>query len=302
MFLFLFFIISVINSQDCLGGELRSKESFTYGRFEVRMKSAQGNGYVSSFFTYHDFWSTSYNGDWQNYINEIDIEFTGNLDHSIQFTTHHPGPWSQTQILPLNYNPHQEYHDYAFEWTPNSVKWFVNNVEIYNQNQSIVDDLVYPQKIMMNLWSAIYQDWVGEWNPETMPVNSFYDYVKYYAYTEGSGNYGTDNNFTLLWEDHFNAMNENRWEEATHGFDGNYCQFDPLNVLFHNGKMILFATDSQYILGDVNNDMALNITDVVSIVNMILDFSEIVNIADYNQDNMLNVVDLIFIIDVILNQ
>ena len=35
------------------GGELYTKESFLYGRFEVRMKSAEGGGIVSSFFLYN---------------------------------------------------------------------------------------------------------------------------------------------------------------------------------------------------------------------------------------------------------
>ena len=125
-----FFLLNFLNAQECLGGELRTIESYTYGRFEVRMKPAIGDGYVSSFFTYHDFWETPY-GTWQTYINEIDIEFTGNLDNSIQFTTHHPGPWSSTQIYELDFNSHTEYHNYAFEWTPTYVKWFVDGIEVF---------------------------------------------------------------------------------------------------------------------------------------------------------------------------
>ena len=49
------YLLHILNSQECLGGELRTIESYLYGRFEVNMKSAEGNGYVSSFFTYHDF-------------------------------------------------------------------------------------------------------------------------------------------------------------------------------------------------------------------------------------------------------
>ena len=80
MQLFLFILIyffTSLNAQQCLGAELRTIDSYTYGRFEVRMKPATGDGYVSSFFTYHDFWGTSYNGAWQTYINEVDIDFTG---------------------------------------------------------------------------------------------------------------------------------------------------------------------------------------------------------------------------------
>ena len=33
------------------GGELRTLQDYRYGRFEVRMKSAAGDGVISSFFT-----------------------------------------------------------------------------------------------------------------------------------------------------------------------------------------------------------------------------------------------------------
>ena len=69
----------------------------------------------------------------------------------------------------------------------------------------------------------------------------------------------------------------------------------------HNGKLILQATQTDYILGDVNNDSILDIIDIVSIVSMILSYNIPVNVADYNQDNSLNIIDLIFIIDSILS-
>ena len=62
----------------------------------------------------------------------------------------------------------------------------------------------------------------------------------------------------------------------------------------------MIVSDISYILGDVNNDMILNIIDIIHIVNMILNFEDIINVADYNQDNSLNILDLIFIIDQIL--
>ena len=246
------YLICSIQSQECLGGELRTLDSFLYGRFEVNMKSTQGDGYVSSFFTYHDHWGNSNPEEWSLLTNEIDIEMTGNLDGSIQFTTHHPGDpnsWSYSDIIEVDFNPHIEFHDYAFEWTPYSIKWFIDGTEVYSQNQNIVDDLIYPQKIMMNLWSAVWFDWVGQWNAESLPQNSYYNFVKYYEYTPGQGSYGSNNNFSLSWIDEFDTFDESRWEEATHGFNGNNCQFNPINVIVHNGQMILIASEINYNIG-----------------------------------------------------
>ena len=190
------YFLNPLNGQECLGGELRTIDSYLYGRFEVNMKSAAGGGYVSSFFTYHDHWEDSSPDEWGLLTNEIDIEMTGNQDASVQFTTHHPGEpnsWSYGEIIDVDFNPHIDFHDYAIEWTPYSIKWFVDNIEVYSQDQNIVDDLIYPQKIMMNLWSAVWIDWVGVWDPGTMPVNSYYNFVKYYEYTPGEGSDGSNN-------------------------------------------------------------------------------------------------------------
>ena len=66
------FILTLSNScvfgQDLYrGAEVRTRADYLYGKFEVRYKPAQGDGLVSSFFTYN----TDYgNTPW----NEIDIE------------------------------------------------------------------------------------------------------------------------------------------------------------------------------------------------------------------------------------
>ena len=291
-------------SQDCLGGELRTIDSYLYGRFEINMKSAAGDGYVSSFFTYHDHWGDSSPDEWSMLTNEIDVEMTGNLDASVQFTTHHPGDpnsWSYSEIIDVDFNPHMEFHDYAIEWTPNSVRWFVDNVEVYSQSEDMADDLIYSQKIMMNLWSAIWEDWVGSWDPSTMPVMAYYDYVRYYEYTPGYGTHGTNDDFTFSWADEFDLFDDSIWEEASHGFNSNYCQFDPVNVLFHNGQLILIVSDTSYVLGDVNHDLTIDILDVILIIDMLIYGGDVVNAADYNQDNGINVIDIVQIVSIILN-
>ncbi len=61
LFLLLFFSDLTMANKPYRGAEYRTIESVTYGRFEVRMKSAFGDGIVSSFFTYHDYddWDTA---------------------------------------------------------------------------------------------------------------------------------------------------------------------------------------------------------------------------------------------------
>ncbi|MEL7448426.1 MAG: family 16 glycosylhydrolase [Pseudomonadota bacterium] len=233
-------IANAQHGEQCAGGQVLTHEAFQYGRFETRMQSVAGGGVVSSFFLYN----IDLDCNWPAENNEIDIEMTGNLASSVQFTTHYPGPWSATQIVPLSFNPHGGLHEYAFEWEPGVVRWFVDGTLKYTQDATYVSGLIYPMRIMMNLWAADNPAWVGSWDPSVMPAQSSYDYVRYYAYTPGSGNAGTGNNFTLSWSDSFDTLDTERWEVSEFaGFGGNFCTFVSANADVAGGQLELSITD-----------------------------------------------------------
>tara|TARA_B100000131_G_C17911485_1_gene530536 strand:- start:440 stop:631 length:192 start_codon:yes stop_codon:yes gene_type:complete len=62
----------------------------------------------------------------------------------------------------------------------------------------------------------------------------------------------------------------------------------------------------QITLGDITNDGTIDVLDIVTIINIILDNtepSEYQNIAaDINQDNIINVQDAILLINIILSR
>ena len=55
-------IMSIGYSEPYRGGELRTDQSFQYGRFETRMKAAPGSGVVNSFFLFRDYGTEGLNG------------------------------------------------------------------------------------------------------------------------------------------------------------------------------------------------------------------------------------------------
>ena len=61
-----------------------------------------------------------------------------------------------------------------------------------------------------------------------------------------------------------------------------------------------YCEEAPYELGDINQDDIINVMDIISVVNLILNDSY-EEIADLNQDQFLNVIDLLLIIDIILN-
>ena len=225
-------------AKDYKGAEYRTKEAFTYGRFEVRMKSSYREGMLSSFFTYYD------GGGSASTWNEIDIEILGRYPGDIQFNTITPPQTNHVGHFPLTSSPHADFHTYAFEWTPGYVSWFVDGIEVLKQTGAHIQTLTSAQKIMMNIWNPQYTNWAGVWNPKAVPAFAFYDWVSYYSYTPGSGNYGTGNNFTHSWTDEFDSWDTSRWDKATHTWYGNGCDFIHENAVFQDGKLILCLTDA----------------------------------------------------------
>ncbi len=84
-----------------------------------------------------------------------------------------------------------------------------------------------------------------------------------------------------------------------------------LDSYYHPGNNIMIARAQKYdpeyfnfiagIPGDVNQDDAINVLDVVQTVNMILGIQESSSLADLNDDNIINVLDIVLLINLILN-
>lgn len=217
------------------GAELRTRDTFTYGRFEVSYIPAKREGVVSSFFTYHEISNV-------NQWNEIDFEFIGRYDNHIQVNIISPGQVNHEASIPLDFNPYADFHTYAFEWTPDYIAWFIDGVEIYRQTEEHVAEINRESKIMMNIWPPNYVDWVGKIKPENLPAYAYYDWVSYSSYTPGNGDTGTNNNFTFQWKDEFDSYDSIRWGKGTHTWQGNESDFVVENVQFQDGKMILCLT------------------------------------------------------------
>ncbi|MFA6456251.1 MAG: family 16 glycosylhydrolase [Bacteroidota bacterium] len=235
-FLLLLMCATAIAQKPYRGAEYRTKETFTYGRFEVRMKPAQRVGILSSFFTYNDNYPKT---PW----NEIDIEILGRYADDVQFNPITPTGNHEVHRQ-IAFNPSQDFHTYAFEWTPSSVTWFVDGNAVHQQTGAHIDSLKYPQKIMMNVWNPNYPGWAGVWNEKVLPAFAYYDWVSYSTYAPGAGDVGTGNNFKFQWKDDFNSEDTARWAKATHTWEGNQCDFYPGNIVFQNGSMIICLTAS----------------------------------------------------------
>ena len=68
-------------------------------------------------------------------------------------------------------------------------------------------------------------------------------------------------------------------------------------LLFCGNESIYKLTSNQ---GDVNDDGEINILDIVSLINLILDNSYL-STADLNNDSIINVLDVVQLVNIILN-
>tara|TARA_B100000073_G_scaffold320247_1_gene299791 strand:- start:1017 stop:2078 length:1062 start_codon:yes stop_codon:yes gene_type:complete len=238
----LYFLNFLFCQKPYRGAEYRTIDEFLYGRFEVKMKTAIGSGVVSSFFTIDDYWANgqSSTSNWR----EIDFEALGNISNAIQtniitaYETHHE------ELIYTPFYPYNSFHIYAFEWTPLSIKFFIDDQLVRQDYNDYVSTHNTAQKIMMNIWQPIWENWVGEFDESILPVYAFYDWVKYYSYTPGEGTYGSFNNFTFDWEDEFEFYNDQIWQKATHTWSANNAQFVQQNAVLQDGFLILCLTDN----------------------------------------------------------
>lgn len=232
----LFLLVSDVFGQPYRGAELRTHDRFRYGRFETRLKSPQGEGFLASFFTYND--SFPHN-DWC----EIDFEVLGRwLDNVDMNVIDENG--SHLRQAPVNFNPQTDFHNYAFEWTPDYVAWFLDGEEVYRQTGGHITHLSQSAKLMMNIWTPAYTDWVGFIDTRTLPRFAYYDWASYAAYTPGSGSIGTDSNFSPVWVDEFDTFVDTLWEKSDgHTWNGNNSLLVAENIVYEDGKMILCLTE-----------------------------------------------------------
>ena len=102
-FVFSVFLCSHLYPVPYRGGELRTDDTFRYGRFETRMKAAPGSGLVNSFFLYRDYWDEGLDG--AQHWNEIDIEILGQYNNRVETNLIIQNQWDLPDHSPVLFNP-----------------------------------------------------------------------------------------------------------------------------------------------------------------------------------------------------
>lgn len=184
-------------------GEYATNVKYGYGRVEARIKAAKGTGLVTALFTY--------SGQATNTSNdEIDIEILGKDTTKLEANYFTNGVGQHSTIIDLGFDSSLAFHNYAFEWSPTYIKWFVDGNLVHTENGSRGTLPTSPGHIMANLWSGAgpAEVWTGPFVYPGTPIRAYYDWVKFTPASdlppgeaEGTGltaNYFNNMDFTSL--------------------------------------------------------------------------------------------------------
>ena len=168
-------------------------KTFTYGRFEVRAKVPNGQGYLPAFWLMAN--DENVYGQWPR-CGEIDcMEVMGQDTNKLYGTIHYGNPHAESQgtytIKDGEKSFSDDFHTFTCDWEPGKITWYVDGKKYHEESNwhSTTEGqgtLTYPAPfdqpfyIILNL--AVGGSWVGNPNEETNFVNNPFvvDYVRVY--------------------------------------------------------------------------------------------------------------------------
>lgn len=152
-------------------GEYRSNDFYGYGYYEARFRAVSGAGLVTSLFTY----TGASDG---NPHDEIDMEILGQDTTRLQVNYWSNGV-EHPVMINLGFDAADAMHVYAFEWTQNTINWYVDNILVHTEDGSNGNLPSTPGRIMVNAWACSATAWCGGFNPASLPVVVQYDWLGY---------------------------------------------------------------------------------------------------------------------------
>lgn len=213
--------------------ELYTGESYQYGRFEARVRYAPGSGVVSSFFLWKD--GSEVSGTFWNELDFEKLEADCHLETNAFFGN--PAV-VHVQKAALTHDLCGEFHTYKYEWTPEYIAWFVDDVEIRRETgdtaAAFAENATAGMQVRFNIWPG-NASFGGVFDPNIVPVYEYIDWVEYSAYVDGA--------FEPEWRDDFDAATlDSRWLTGSWGSPKNLSTHSPQNVGIVDGYAVLALT------------------------------------------------------------
>ncbi len=156
-------------------GEVQTHDRLGYGTFEARMKVPYARGMNANMFTF-------IGAPQDRPHNEIDFEFIARDGPTLQTNFHFRGKSDNTDLLPMPDDG--KFHDYAFIWEPDRIRWYIDGKLIRDIRGGDLPD--EPQKMYLSLWSTeTLVDWMGMFDASSAPQVLEVDWAAYTKLGEG---------------------------------------------------------------------------------------------------------------------
>ncbi len=174
----------------------RDNHSFLYGRVEMRAKIPTGGGMWPAFWMMPQ---DDIYGSWAA-SGEIDIMESANNTTWVAGALHFGGSWpdnasTNTTFGPAGVNFSDEFHLYAVEWEPDSIRWYVDDTlfatrtssQWYSTGAPSNHQAPFDQEFYLLLNTAVGGDYTGCTSPAcitaSLPQQYLIDYVRVYKET-----------------------------------------------------------------------------------------------------------------------
>jgi endo-1,3-1,4-beta-glycanase ExoK len=213
--------------------ELYQNQTYTYGRFEARVRFAAGDGVISSFFLWKP--GSEVAG---TFWNELDFEKLG-ADCHLQTNPLYGAPVvDHSEIASLDADLCGEYHTYTFEWTPTYIAYLVDGVEVRRDEGETAEAFAVNassgMQIHFNVWPGD-ATFGGNFDPAILPIQQYIGWVQYSSFSEGA--------FTLAWREEFDGPTlPSGWALGNWASPKNLSTHQPANAAFTGGFGVLSLT------------------------------------------------------------
>ena len=153
-----------------LCGEVQTERRYGHGTYEARIRTSDVSGLNAAFFTYigpvhgkpHD---------------EIDVEILTRDPGTVEVNTFIGGQMLNGAKVPLDPPADAGFRNYAFEWSPAGIRWFVDGQEVHAATGPLPSSAM---KIYLSHWSTgTLTDWMGRFAVPEGPVAMEVDWVAF---------------------------------------------------------------------------------------------------------------------------
>ena len=169
------------DGKDFSCAELQSREHYGHGTYEARMRPAAGPGIVSAFFSY----AGPAHGADKSQERWFSFDFVGRDLKTLHLGFHAAGWRDHRHKVSLAFDPSESMNDYAIQWTPQAVRWFVNGQLVHALDIGpAAQESNVPAKVFVSLRNGVGDGqaaWLGQFEYDGRPLLTTYEYI---AFTE----------------------------------------------------------------------------------------------------------------------